>query len=278
MSGRRVALVHQAAGFVGPALARELAGSGHDLVLVEPRAGLVEELEAVGAAVEAVRPPASGEPRSLETAEGWQDLVQVTLNRFGRLDAASLSPGGGRLSGHRGPFLESKIESLQGMYPFFDSTFHALQAVIPSMQQNDKGGQILVFTSDAGARPEARWGLYGAIRAGQNFLVQAVALEFARDDICINAIGSKNAVAEGFPYAPPGAATDHHIELGEWAEPLLAETPLPRLGTMDELAAFAAVLLDGRNRFQTATYFSYSGGWNIGTVADELDARKDFRA
>jgi 3-oxoacyl-[acyl-carrier protein] reductase len=150
------------------------------------------------------------------------------------------------------------------MYPFFDSTFHALQAVIRTMKQNGHGGQILVFTSDAGARPEARWGLYGAIRAGQNFLVRAVALEFAADDICINAIGSKNAVFDGFPYAPRGAATDYDVELGEWATPLLAETPLPRLGTMAELAAFAAVLLNGRNRFQTATYFSFSGGWHAG--------------
>jgi 3-oxoacyl-[acyl-carrier protein] reductase len=36
-----------------------------------------------------------------------------------------------------------------------------------------------------------------------------------------------------------------------------------RLGTMRELAAFASVLLDGRNRFQTGQYFSFSGGANV---------------
>ena len=40
-----------------------------------------------------------------------------------------------------------------------------------------------------------------AERAGQNFLVRAVALEHARDGICINALGSKNAVFAGFPGA-----------------------------------------------------------------------------
>jgi 3-oxoacyl-[acyl-carrier protein] reductase len=35
-----------------------------------------------------------------------------------------------------------------------------------------------------------------------------------------------------------------------------------RLGTMEELAAFAISLLDGSNRFQTAQYFSFSGGWS----------------
>jgi 3-oxoacyl-[acyl-carrier protein] reductase len=92
--------------------------------------------------------------------------------------------------------------------------------------------------------------------------VRAAALEHAADGICINAIGSKNAVTAGFPYAPPGAASDGAVTLGDWAEPLLAETPLPWLGTMEELAAFACPLVDGSNRFQTAQYFSFSGGWS----------------
>jgi NAD(P)-dependent dehydrogenase (short-subunit alcohol dehydrogenase family) len=124
------------------------------------------------------------------------------------------------------------------------------------------GGQILDFTSDAGTRPESDWTLYGAARAGQTFLVRAVALEHARDGICLNVLASKNAVFPGFPDCPPGAVTDSTATPGAWSAPLEAETPLGRLGTMDELAAFAAVLLDGSNRFQTAQRFSYSGGWS----------------
>lgn len=37
--------------------------------------------------------------------------------------------------------------------------------------------------------------------------------------------------------------------------------PAKRLGTMDELAAFTAVLLNGSDRFQTGQFFSFSGGW-----------------
>ena len=116
--------------------------------------------------------------------------------------------------------------------------------------------------TDAGTRPEADWSLYGAARAGQNFLVRAVALEHAAEGICLNAMGSKNAITAGFPGCPPDAVTDSSVVLGEWSKPLVAETPLGRLGTMEELAAFACVLLDGSNRFQTAQYFSFSGGWN----------------
>ena len=38
--------------------------------------------------------------------------------------------------------------------------------------------------------------------------------------------------------------------------------PARRLGTMEELAAFTTVLLDGRSRFQTGQFFSFSGGWS----------------
>jgi NAD(P)-dependent dehydrogenase (short-subunit alcohol dehydrogenase family) len=156
--------------------------------------------------------------------------------------------------------LEAPLEHLSAMGGYLELTAYALRAVIPAMRE--RGGQILVFTSDAGARPEAGWSLYGAARAGQNFLIRAVALEHAAEGICINALGSKNAITAGFPYAPPNAATDSTVTLGPWAKPLLAETPLPWLGTMEELAAFAISLVDGSNRFQTAQYFSFSGGWS----------------
>ena len=51
---RRIALVADAGAYVGPALARELARRGHDLVLGNPSADLVDELVGMGASVEAV--------------------------------------------------------------------------------------------------------------------------------------------------------------------------------------------------------------------------------
>jgi hypothetical protein len=47
---RRVALISDAAGYVGPSLARPLAPR-HDLVVGDPKKGLVADLEATGAAV-----------------------------------------------------------------------------------------------------------------------------------------------------------------------------------------------------------------------------------
>lgn len=264
MTDRRVALLHAAGNFANPCLARRLARSGHALMLHEPRPGMVEELQALGAELEVMRNAELG-PEPDTSPEGYQALVDRTLARFGRIDAATLLPPRGTYAGSiRGRLLDAPPEHIAAMGSYLDVTAHALRAVIPAMRANGprRGGQILVFTSDAGARPEAGWSLYGAARAGQNFLIRAVALEHAQEGIQINALGSKNAITPGFPYAPPGAATDSEVTMGDWAKPLLAETPLPWLGTMEELAASAISLVDGSNRFQTAQYFSFSGGWS----------------
>lgn len=262
MTPRRVALIQRAGRYVGPALARRLARSGHDLAVHLPAPGQAEELLALGAAVEVIGEdavPQDGAESDL-TAIGTQRLVDRTIARFGRLDAAALAPQRPGNSSSRALMLEASTDQAMAMAVYLEASFHALRAVIPAMRA--RGGQILVFTSDAAARPAAGWSLYGAARAGQNHFVRAVALEHAHEGICINALGSKNAVFDGFPNCPPGAASDDAVTLGDWSVDLVAETPLGRLGTMEELAAFAAVLLDGSNRFQTAQYFSFSGGWD----------------
>src|SRR5690349_20352057 len=99
MNERPVALITLASGYVGPPLARLLAGSGHDLVLHFPGedastmvAGsdvsvLLADLDAAGAAVEIVSDV------DLRTAEGNQAVVGAAIDRFGRLDAACFVTG-----------------------------------------------------------------------------------------------------------------------------------------------------------------------------------------
>ncbi|MCX6511789.1 MAG: hypothetical protein NT160_01690, partial [Actinobacteria bacterium] len=80
---KRVALVNEAGGYVGPALARQFASRGHDLVLGGASDELIAELEAMGAQVESVQGV-----RNMADPEAAPKLVAAGLERFGHIDAA----------------------------------------------------------------------------------------------------------------------------------------------------------------------------------------------
>jgi 3-oxoacyl-[acyl-carrier protein] reductase len=255
---RPIALITMASGYVGPALARTLAARGFDLVLqgadgddsmvgVEvPFAEQLPALEALGATVLTV----SGV--DLATAEGNQSLVARALDRFGRIDSACLVTGQIVV----GKFLDMTIDQWERVKRMnLDMVFHGLQAMLPPMV--DAGsGQIVVFTSATGARPDPITSIYGGTRAGANGLVRAVGLEYARAGVQVNAVGTNYMDFPGFLKASR-ADTDP-----ERRAAIEAQVPMRKLGTMDELASFTSVLLDGTSRFQTGQFFSFSGGWS----------------
>ena len=240
-----VSLLAASANYVGPPLARLLARSGHNLVLETPSDDLVAELRASGTAVEVVSKV------DHSSHEGTATLVDAALARFGRLDAACLITGQIVI----GPFLESSPDDWERVKRAnLDGVYYGLRAVLPPMVKAGTG-QVVVFTSAAGARPEPRVSLYGSTRAGANALVRAVGLEYARSGVTVNAIGTNFMDFPGFIKA-------NRAEDPEGRKRVEQQVPMRRLGTMEELAEFTVVLLDGRTRFQTGQFFSYSGGWS----------------
>jgi NAD(P)-dependent dehydrogenase (short-subunit alcohol dehydrogenase family) len=242
---RRVAIVSDAGGYVGPHLARLLAGRDHDLVVGDPADGLTDELGRLGAAVEVV-----ADVRDLSVDGAAQRLVDTTIERFGRVDSAVAFTGGIAV----GRFLRSTVEDLRTvLVGCVEAPYRFLRAVVPVMvEQAD--GQVLVFTSAAGARPTPGAPLYSSARAAANMLVRNVAAEVAGHGVQVNAVGTNFMDFPGFLKAnraedPAGRA---RVE---------AAVPMGRLGTMDELAHFAAPFVDGTSRFTTGQFVAYAGGW-----------------
>ena len=256
MTSRPVALLTMATGYVGPALARTMADRGFDLVLhgfadsdslvgvEESFSDQIPDLEARGAQVETVTDV------DLTTAEGNQALVQRALDRFGRLDSACFVTGMIVI----GKFLDMTEKQWAQVKRFnLDMVFHALQATLPPMVAAGSG-QIAVFTSATGGRPDPMTSLYGGTRAGANGIVRAVGLEHGPDGIQVNAVGTNFMDFPGFINASGADDPERRAKIE-------AQTPMRRLGTMDELAHITAPLIDGRNRFQTGQFFDFSGGW-----------------
>jgi len=242
---KRVAIVSDAAGYVGPSLARLLAARDHDLVVGDPAPGVVDELSSLGAAVEVVEGV-----RDLSKSDASVRLVEAAIGRFGRIDSATAFTG--RIV--VGRFLRSTIDDMRvATAGCIEAPYNFLRAVVPQMvEQGD--GQILVFTSAAGARPTPGAPLYSAARAGANHLVRNVAAEVASKGVQVNAVGTNFMDFPEFLKA-------NRVEDDESRARVEAMVPMGRLGTLDELAHFSAVFVDGTSRFTTGQFVPYAGGW-----------------
>jgi 3-oxoacyl-[acyl-carrier protein] reductase len=240
-----VALIANATGYVGPQLSVLLAERGHDLVLGTPRAGLVDELTALGAAVEVVEGA-----RDLTKPESSQRLVQAALDRFGRIDSATAFSGQIVV----GRFLRSTPEDLRVVLDTcIEAPYHFLRTVAPVMvEQGD--GQILLLTSAAGARPTPGAPLYSAARAGANMLVRNLAEELAGKGVQVNAVGTNFMDFPEFLRA-------NRAEDAEGRARVEAQVPMKRLGSLEELAHFVAAFVDGTSKFMTGQFVAFAGGW-----------------
>ena len=245
MADRRVAIVSDAAGYVGPNLARVLAARGHDLIVGDPAEGLVPELKDAGAHVVSV-----GNVRDLSKPDASERLLGAAIEHFGRVDAAVAFTG--RIV--VGRFVRSSLDDLHTVLRgCVDAPYNFLRTLVPHMvEQGD--GQVLVFTSAAGGRPTPGAPLYSSARAAANMLVRNVAAEVAGKGVQVNAVGTNFMDFPEFLKANRAEDADGRARVE-------AQVPMGRLGTLDELANFAAVFVDGTSRFQTGQFVSFSGGW-----------------
>jgi NAD(P)-dependent dehydrogenase (short-subunit alcohol dehydrogenase family) len=242
---RRIAIVADAGSYLGPELARHLAGRDHDLVLGDPDDDLVVELEQAGCTVVGV-----AGVHNLARPEAAAELVTAALGRFGRVDAAVAASG----QIVTGRFTDSTPEDLRRVLTgCVEAPYHFLKAVVPPMIERGEG-QVLVITSASGARPTPGAPLYSAARAGATMLVRNVAAEVARHGVQVNAVGTNFMDFPAFLRAT--GATDPAVRAK-----LEAQVPLGRLGTMAEAAAFCMPFLDGTSRFTTGQFVAYAGGW-----------------
>ena len=239
-----MALVADAAGYVGPVLARLLAERGHDLVLGDP-GPLASELTGTGVDVEAVEGV-----RDLAVEGSAERLVEAAMARFGRIDAAVAASG--RIV--VGRFLESSVDDLRAVTSgCLEAPYRFLRAVVPAMVERGEG-QVLVLTSASAARPTPGAPLYSAARAGATMLVRNVAGEVARTGVQVNAVGSNFMDFPEFLKA-------NRAEDPEGRAKVEARVPMRRLGTLEELASFCMPFVDGTSRFTTGQFVAYAGGW-----------------
>ena len=182
-------------------------------------------------------------------SEGAHTLFDQAVERFGRIHAmvncAGVYP--------RRPILEISDEDWD-----FDwkvnvrGTYNMMAAAVELMRTQPLAGQvrgrIVNIASVDAFKAHPQNAHYAATKAAVVSLTRSFALEFAPDQILVNAI------------APGGIATEKAKGSGFLAE-LAAHTPLARNAQPDEIASWIAFMLGDANSYMTGETVIVSGGY-----------------
>jgi len=179
-------------------------------------------------------------------------LVAATLERFGRLDILVNNAG----IMVRGPMLAVPAEECRRMFDVnVTGTMLCTRHALPAMIER-KGGRIINLSSQLAQRAVGGGGFaaYAATKGAIESLTRALAAEVGVHGITVNAI------------APGGIDTDmsRDVMTPEYRARRLAELPLHRFGSVDDVAYCAVVLASDEAGYLTRQILHPSGGWVSG--------------
>jgi 3-oxoacyl-[acyl-carrier protein] reductase len=178
-----------------------------------------------------------------------EKLVHDVAKKFGRLDVLFCNAGGP-------PAASFKDQPADAWQKAIDlnllSTISLTRAAVPIMTKA-KWGRIICLTSVAALQPLPGLILSSTARAGVLGFAKALSDEVARDGITVNSI------------CPGFIDTERIQELTkarpEMIKQRMAETPIGRIGTPEELAAAVAFLASERASYITGAVLEVDGGF-----------------
>lgn len=246
-------LITGAAMGLGLAAAKELAGQGANLTLVDyNEKGLTEAGEAIGKQFPAVKVVTVVADASKE--EDVKKYVAEAVKAFGRIDGFYNNAG---IEGRQAPIIEYDIEVFKKVIDVnLLGVYFGLRHVIPVMQKQ-KYGRIVNVASVGGIRGVMNQMPYVASKHAVAGMTKNSALEYGRDGILTNAI------APGAILTPMVAEAFKQVNA---ADPKKAETeyaqrnPTKRLGLPEEVAKVVAFLLSEETSYVNGQIIAIDGG------------------
>jgi 7-alpha-hydroxysteroid dehydrogenase len=242
--GGRVALVTGAGRGIGAGISVAFAEAGADLVCAARTEAQLEEtaarVRALGRRALVVRADVT-DPAQLER------LVAAGLEAYGRLDVLVNNAGG---TPPRAA-LETSLEFFEKAYRFnTTSAFLLTKLCVPRMVETAGGGAVVNVSSRAGGMVQTGFVAYGAAKAALNFATRVMAAEFA-PKVRVNAIEVGGVET---------SALEVVVKDPELRKRLERNTPMQRVGRVEDVAACALYLASPASSWVTGKVFAVDGG------------------
>ena len=241
----KVALITGGSRGIGKAIALAFADAGADVVIASRK---LPGLEKVADEIKAMGRKAVCVPTHAKKVEELENLVNKTMDEFGRIDILVNNAATNPAMGH---VVDTEEEIFDHIVTTNLKGYFMLSKLVGKIMRDQKAGNIINVSSAGGVSPAEGLGPYCISKAGINMLTKQMALEMGPHNVRVNAI------------APRIVKTDFSKAL--WTNEKLMEneykfTPLKVVATPEEIAQAALYLVSSATNYMTGHILVINGG------------------
>jgi Tropinone reductase 1 len=175
-------------------------------------------------------------------------LLEMITNKWGLLDILINNAG----TNNRKQILDSTQSDYEELVNLNQTSVFELCKLFHSLLKKSKGGAIVNITSVAAETHVGTGVTYAMTKSAVNQLTKYLAVEWAKDNIRVNAIA---------PWYIRTPLTEKYVKNSEYLEKLLSRTPMKRIGEPEEVAAAAAFLVMPASSYITGEVLAVDGGF-----------------
>ena len=246
LSGQR-ALVTGGTKGIGRAIAEEFLHFGAEVLIIARKQG---EIDALIQEWQSQQSPVHGLAADLSTSEGRQQVAANIESRWGKLDIL-VNNVGTNIRRKTIDYSEKEYQLL--LNTNLTSAFHLSQLLYPALKQSGQGN-VIQISSVSGLNHLRTGAIYGMTKAAMIQLTKNLAVEWAADNIRVNALA---------PWYIKTPLAESVLKNEDYLKSVLDRTPMGRVGEPEEVAAAAAFLCMPAASYITGQCLAIDGGFSI---------------